>query len=162
MTPGQDQHDVAIRPARQEDLPILVNLIWDDPIGREREDRTEEGRSAYEAALSKILKDPNSLLVVAETQGEVVGCVHAVLITHLSYRGAKRLLIEDLRVSESRRGAGIGSRLIHEAERFALEQGCQVAELFVHSDRTAAHRLYERLGYAGRHRGFRKRLGPQD
>ena len=160
MSPGQDQRNVEIRPTREEDLTSLVHLIWDDPIGRTREDQSDEGRPAYEAALLQILNDPDALLLVADSEGEVIGCIHAVLIIHLSYRGAKRLLIEDLRVSVDRRSAGVGSQLIRAAERFAIEQGCQVAELFVHSDRTSAHRLYERLGYAGRHRGFRKRLEP--
>ena len=50
-------------------------------------------------------------------------------------------------VTESYRGLGIGSALIHEAEVYAQEIGIQHILFHVEKSNTEAFRLYERLGY---------------
>jgi GNAT superfamily N-acetyltransferase len=67
-------------------------------------------------------------------------------------------MVEDVRVERSYRGRGIGGLLLSHAEAQATELGCKLVELFVHGDRDDTHRFYERAGYTGAHRGFRKAL----
>ncbi len=149
---------IRIRAAESDDLAFLIELIWDDPLGRAREDISEASRPAYAAAFSAVLDDPNSTILVAEDRGLVVGCIQLTVKAGLSYRGAWRMVVEDLRVARNRRGDGIGTLLMRATESWAVERGCQIIELFVHSDRVDAHRFYDRLGFAGAHRGFRKTL----
>ncbi|SEL31397.1 Ribosomal protein S18 acetylase RimI [Butyrivibrio sp. ob235] len=60
---------------------------------------------------------------------------------------ADYLYLDDLSVTESYRGRGIGSTLIHEAEAYATEIGIQHILFHVEKANTKAFRLYERLGY---------------
>lgn len=150
--------DFRIRSAEAVDLPVLIDMLRDDPIGRTREDGSDAARLFYTHAFEEIAADPNSALLVAEADGRVVGCVQVTTMPGLSYRGARRAILEDLRVASDLRGQRIGARLLAAAEAHAVERGCQLIEFFVHSDRKDAQRFYEREGYTGRHRGFRKPL----
>lgn len=149
---------VHARRCRKDDVSAIVRLLWDDEIGATREDSLDTALAGYQDAPRAVSDDPNGTIFVAEAEGRLAGCLQVTLIPGLSYRGARRALIEDVRVERDRRGAGIGAGLVGAAEHHAAEHGCQIVELFVHSDRPDAHRFYERLGYAGRHRGFRKTL----
>ena len=57
------------------------------------------------------------------------------------------IYLDDLSVTESYRGLGIGSALIHEAEVYAQEIGIQHILFHVEKSNTEAFRLYEKLGY---------------
>lgn len=133
-------------------------MLSDDPLGREREDNGEAARPAYATAFDAILADRNSTILAAEVAGTVMGCVQITAKPGLSHRGAWRAVVEDLRVTHGKRNSGVGRLLMRATESWAIERGCQILELFVHSDRADAHRFYDRLGFAGAHRGFRKTL----
>ena len=60
---------------------------------------------------------------------------------------ADYIYLDDLSVTESYRGHGIGSALIHEAETYAYEIGIHHILFHVEKSNTDAFRLYERLGY---------------
>jgi ribosomal protein S18 acetylase RimI-like enzyme len=55
------------------------------------------------------------------------------------------LHVTSLWITEDSRGKGHGTRLLRDAERYALEKGCFGATLDTHS--AEAKRLYEKLGY---------------
>jgi len=57
----------------------------------------------------------------------------------------------DLGVSTSKRGLGLGSKLIAALESRALAMGYNVVELDVAEDNPQAHALYLRLGYQDQH-----------
>lgn len=147
---------ILIEPATRADVSAIVDLLMDDEIGQAREDRSNSSR--YEAAFQRIDADPNSEILVAREGAILVGCLQMTIIPGLSYQGASRLQVEDFRVRKDRRNAGIGGLLIKAAEDRAKERGCQLAQLFVHQDRAAAHRFYTRAGFTGAHFGFRKIL----
>jgi GNAT superfamily N-acetyltransferase len=150
---------VAVRHATAEDVPEIVQLLWDDEQGRQRESTSLEQASNYLSAFEQIECDPNSQLFVATLDEAVVGCLQLTVIPGLSYRGIRRALVEDVRVAQSYRGRGLGGHLLSYAEAQATDLGCGLVELFVHSNRNDAHRFYERARYTGAHRGFRKKLG---
>lgn len=56
-------------------------------------------------------------------------------------------LMVALRVLEPLQNMGIGTRLIHTAERALIEHGLRTAEIHVTLNNPGAKRLYERLGY---------------
>jgi GNAT superfamily N-acetyltransferase len=150
---------IAVRPAKAADVSAIVHLLWDDEQGRQRETISQDQISTYLSAFEQIERDPNSQVLLATLEDAVIGSLQLTVIPGLSYRGIKRALVEDVRVSQSCRGQGIGSLLLAHAEAIATELGCGLIELFVHGSRDDAHRFYESAGYTGAHRGFRKNLG---
>lgn len=60
-----------MRRARVTDLPAILALLADDPLGAGREDPTDIAR--YRAAFDRIDADPAQLLAIAEVAGRAVG-----------------------------------------------------------------------------------------
>jgi GNAT superfamily N-acetyltransferase len=146
-----------MRPARPGDLPAIVAMLADDPLGATRESPGD--LAPYRAAFERIDTTPGQLLVVAEADGgRVVGTLQLSILPGLSRRGASRALIEAVRVHADERGAGLGTRLVRWAIEEASRQGCAVVQLTSDASRSDAHRFYERLGFRPTHVGFKLML----
>jgi ribosomal protein S18 acetylase RimI-like enzyme len=146
-----------IRPAEQKDVPAIVQLLADDPHGRQRE--TPEDLFAYRKAFAEIDSDQHNLLAVIELGGrEIAGCIQLTFIPGLSHRGAWRCLVEDVRISSDHRRQGFGRALLVWAIEQAAIRGCSVVQLFMHRDREGARQLYGGLGFRQEHDGFRLTL----
>ncbi|MFD9817904.1 GNAT family N-acetyltransferase [Streptomyces violascens] len=148
--------DLEIRPAAPEDLPAIVAMLADDPLGAQRE--SPDDLTPYRTAYDRLAGDPNQHLVVADRGGEVVGTLQLTVIPGLSRRGSTRSIIEGVRVHSAERGGGLGTRLIEWAVDESARQGCQLVQLTSDVTRTDAHRFYERLGFEASHVGFKKPL----
>ncbi|UNK70225.1 GNAT family N-acetyltransferase [Microbacterium sp. H1-D42] len=146
-----------LRRAEVADTDAIIGLLADDPISAARGDQAVEAdRPAYAAALGEILDDPSNDLVVIELDGTVVGTLQLTLIPGMARRGAKRLLIEAVRVRSDLRSSGIGSASMRwVSEDAAPALGAALIQLTSDAARTDAHRFYERLGYTGSHIGFK-------
>jgi GNAT superfamily N-acetyltransferase len=149
--------DLVIRRARAHDVPAIVDMLADDPLGAQRE---SPGDPAYTSAFAAIDADPRQLLAVAESGGEVVGTLQLTFIPGLSRRGATRALIEAVRVRSDQRGSGLGRRLAEWAIAAARERGAAVVQLTSDASRVDAHRFYERLGFVASHVGMKLFLEP--
>lgn len=153
--------ELTLRRATSADLHALVGLLSDDAIGRSRGDRADpEDLDAYRAGLHEVTEDRANELVVATTStGEVVGMMQLTRIPGLSRRGATRLQVEAVRVTTSRRSSGIGSAMLRWVQDVAAPAtGAALVQLTSDAARADAHRFYERLGFAGSHRGFKYRI----
>jgi GNAT superfamily N-acetyltransferase len=148
--------DLEIRPAAPEDIPAMVAMLADDPLGAQRE--SPDDLTPYRMAYDRLAGDPNQHLVVADRGGEVVGTLQLTVIPGLSRRGSTRSIIEGVRVHSAERGSGLGTRLIEWAVDESARQGCQLVQLTSDVTRTDAHRFYERLGFEASHVGFKKPL----
>ena len=100
---------VRVRPATREDVPAIVALLVDDPLGATRE--AEGEHAAYLTAFERIDADPAHELVVLEDDGEVIGTLQLTLLPGLSRGGALRAQIEAVRIASGRRGQGLGEGL---------------------------------------------------
>ncbi|MFJ9633070.1 GNAT family N-acetyltransferase [Streptomyces sp. NPDC101175] len=145
--------DLEIRAAITEDVPAIVGMLADDPLGSQRE--SPDDLTPYLAALERLTADPHQHLVVAVREGRVVGTLQLTVIPGLSRRGATRSVIEAVRVHADERGSGLGTRLIEWAIAESRRQGCQLVQLTSDATRTDAHRFYERLGFTASHVGFK-------
>ena len=145
-----------IRLATVEDIPAIVAMLADDPLGATRE--TDAGSSGYKMAFEKISSDPNQLLVVGELAGEVVATMQLTFIPGLSRGGSTRALIEAVRVRGDQRGRGLGRRFIGWAIDEARAAGCAVIQLTSDRSRADAHRFYESLGFEASHLGMKLML----
>ncbi|MCK8433810.1 GNAT family N-acetyltransferase [Streptomyces sp. D2-8] len=148
--------DLEIRAAVADDVPAIVAMLADDPLGAQRE--SPDDLAPYLAALERLSADPNQRLVVAVREGRVVGTLQLTIIPGLSRRGATRSIIEGVRIHADERGSGLGTRLIEWAIDESRDQGCQLVQLTSDRTRTDAHRFYERLGFTASHTGFKLQL----
>ncbi|GAA1358817.1 GNAT family N-acetyltransferase [Streptomyces beijiangensis] len=148
--------DLEIRPAAHDDIPAIVALLADDPLGAQRE--SPDDLVPYESAFQRLAADPNQHLVVAVRDGRVVGTLQLTVIPGLSRRGAVRSIVEGVRIHSGERGSGLGTQLIEWAVAESRLQGCQLVQLTSDATRTDAHRFYERLGFTASHLGFKLQL----
>jgi len=149
---------VSIRPARREDVAAIVAMLADDHLGRARERVEDPLPAVYYAAFERVARDPNLTLVVAESEGRVVGCLQLAVLPGLSSQGGMRGLLEDVRVATDCRSRGIGEQLVQWAIAEAKARGCNLVELLTHQTRTDAQRFYKRLGFAASHVGMTVRF----
>lgn len=149
--------DATLRRAVLGDADAVIALLSDDPISAARGDvASDADRPAYAASLKEILDDPSNDLLVVDLGGAIVGTLQLTSIPGMSRRGARRLLVEAVRVHSDLRSSGIGSgvmRWVSDAAAPAL--GAAIVQLTSDESRVDAHRFYERLGYVGSHRGFK-------
>jgi len=150
------------RDATAADLPAIVAMLADDPLGARREDPSEPLDPVYLAAFHAMVAEPNQHLIVAEADGAIVGTFQLSFIPGLSSRGAWRAQVEGVRVRSDRRGAGVGAAMMREAAEMARTKGCRTLQLTTDKSRRDAHRFYERLGYKGSHEGYKLTLEPNE
>ena len=148
------------RAAREDDLAAIIAMLADDDLGRGRETRGEQLSPAYLRAFAEITASPDSRIVVAERDGAIVGCLQLTVVPGLSRQGARRGLIEAVRVASAARGGGIGEALMHHAIALAKAAGCRLVQLTSDKRRTRAHEFYRRLGFEASHEGFKLELAP--
>jgi ribosomal protein S18 acetylase RimI-like enzyme len=83
-------------------------------------------------------------LIVAETEGEIVGYATCML-QFSTWMGRDYLFLDDLYVRDEARGLGIGSRLMRQVGALALERGIGV-RWHVETENRSAQKLYRALG----------------
>ncbi|WP_328504938.1 GNAT family N-acetyltransferase [Streptomyces sp. NBC_00457] len=148
--------DLDIRPATKDDVPAIVAMLADDPLGAQRE--SPDDLTPYLTALERLSADPNQHVVVAVRESRIVGTLQLTIIPGLSRKGATRSIIEAVRIHADERGSGLGTQLIQWAVDESRRQDCQLAQLTSDASRTDAHRFYERLGFEASHVGFKLTL----
>ena len=150
---------LAFRRARAEDVPDIVRMLADDPLGATRERDEHPLPESYARAFRAIDADPNNELVVACRGERVVGVLQLTYLPSLTYRGGWRALIEGVRVASGERSQGSGKALFEWAIARARERGCHMAQLTTDKARPDARRFYESLGFVASHEGMKLRLG---
>lgn len=146
---------ITFRKARRFDVPAIVAMLADDPLGATRE---SPGDPAYLTAFDDLDSDPRQLLAVADRGDTVVGTLQLSFIPGLSRRGATRALMEAVRVRADQRGDGLGRAFVEWAIDQARERGCALVQLTSDASRVRAHRFYERLGFEATHVGMKLSL----
>ena len=143
------------RDATRADVPAIVAMLADDSLGQGREGAD---LAPYLAAFDQIAANPAHQLIVAEDAGRIIATCQLTILSGLSRQGARRALVEAVRVTADLRGRGIGAALMAECETRARAAGCGMIQLTTDRSRHDAHRFYERLGYQPSHIGMKKPL----
>jgi len=149
---------VRIRPARDTDLAAIVALLADDALGRQRVQPADPLPPVYRQAFAEMGEERGNLMLVAEIEQVLVGCLQLTIIPGLSRTGMKRAQIEAVRVGSAWRGRGIGERLVRHAIEMARTAGCGLVQLTTDKSRADAHRFYEALGFTASHIGMKLNL----
>lgn len=148
----------SFRPATAADVAAIVGLLADDQLGAAREDASLPLDERYIRAFDAIDRDPNQMQVVADLEGQVVGCLQLSFIPGLSFIGTWRGQIESVRIHSSMRGSGLGQQMITWAVGVCRERGCGLVQLSTHQSREDAVRFYEKLGFTNSHFGMKLSL----
>jgi len=138
-----------IRDAQTADAAALVRLLAD-----------LDYPASVECIAQQIIRmegNPDSVLWVSVIDEQVCGFISLHFIPQLPLAG-DFCRISYLCVSDQHRGAGIGQRLLDEAECLASERGCDRMEVHSHSRRVRAHQFYARAEYEESPKYLIKRL----
>jgi GNAT superfamily N-acetyltransferase len=151
VVPGQDAGmtapTFAIRPAVRADAAALWPLVREFAVSFTPE------REAFERTLPELVARSDTLVLVAEAGGRVIGyllaSVHATFLAN-----APVAWVEEVMVDAGSRRAGVGSALMAAAERWAAHSGAAYISL---ASRRAGE-FYVSLGYDESAVFFRKHL----
>lgn len=142
-----------VRQATPEDLPALVTLFRElDRLQRDwrvfipRSGFYDEVEAKYEAAI----QNENSVILVAEHEGEVVGMAYGEVHVPSRFSDERSLEVSGVIVRAGHRGQGVGRALMQEAARFAAEHGVPWVELKTYAPNRAAMTFWESLGFKPR------------
>jgi GNAT superfamily N-acetyltransferase len=152
------ENDITFRDATREDLPRIVGLLANDPLGSQRERYEDPLPDCYHHAFDAIDADPNNRLVVVESDGAVIGTLQLTFIPNMTYQGGIRAQIEGVRVDDTYRSKRVGRRLFEWAIEAAQHRGCHMVQLTADKTRPDAHRFYESLGFTASHLGMKRLL----
>lgn len=145
------QPDIHVREARLDDAAAVAALQaeMDDAFGVPK--KVNAGR------MSAVMADMENypwfrVYLAVDADGTPVGTFSLMVFSSPSHEGANQALLDAVVVTASRRGQGVGEKMISEAMRIAADAGCYKMMLSSNLKRADAHRFYERLGY--RQHGF--------
>lgn len=136
--------DVTIRPARQDDIAAMAELL--SMLFSVEEDFSVD-TDKQRAGLEMFFQYPDGrYLVVAEKQQQVVGMCSAQLLISTA-EGGWKAIIEDVVVAKQLRGQGIGKRMLDELADWAGLQGASRKDLLADRDNIDGLKFYDRLNW---------------
>lgn len=138
---------MSFRTAILDDAPAVAELInaafggkggWTSEANLVNGDRTDAEE------VRRMIRDPDLVFVLLEDSGRVAGC------TYVKRTSGEEAYLGLLAVDPAVQGAGIGSRIIAEAERIAREEWrcARIALTTMTRHRPEMAVYYERRGYA--------------
>jgi ribosomal protein S18 acetylase RimI-like enzyme len=127
-------HRVTVREFRMAEYDQVM-AIWMEG----RLPLKPSGRDSREN-ISRQIREPNVLFLVAEEGSRIIG---TVLATHDGRKG----WINRLAVQAAWRLKGIGARLVREAEGWLESQGMDILACLIENDNTVSMAAFEKLGY---------------
>ena len=130
---------VTIRHAGPGDEAEIVRLVTEMAEGEGDESAIDEHYVRH------FLASPVSGALLAHDGGDAVGLLSYALVPGL-FHTADSGLIELLIVTASRRGEGIGRRLVETALRVFVEAGCAEASVSTGAENETAQKLYADAG----------------
>ena len=104
---------------------------------------TDDVEGYETGSLDKFFIDKEDWICVAEYENDIVAFLSIEV-----YRDEGYIYLDDLSVAEGCRNKGIGTALIHAAEKYAEEIGITKIVFHVEKANENAYRLYSRLGYS--------------
>jgi GNAT superfamily N-acetyltransferase len=106
--------------------------------------------NAFLASVERLIEDPGTeyLLATPDDDSPPTG-VAQLRYRHSVWTASDDCWLEDLFVTETSRGRGVGAALVELALQRARDRGCRRVELDTDEDNDPAIALYERFGFSG-------------
>ena len=134
---------IRIRETTAEDLPRLLKFY--SQLGMD--DGQVLSLARAESIFLRISNYPDYRIYLAETDNEPVGTFALLIMDNLGHMGTPSAIIEDVVVSDSCRGQGVGQKMMTFATDLAKGKGCYKFFFSSNINRIDAHRFYENLGF---------------
>jgi len=128
-----------------DDIPQLCFLL-DSLFSQETEFKADT--EAQSRGLHKVInsKDVGDILVVRQ-HDDIIAMVN-LLYTVSTALGGRVGILEDMVVTPTVRGSGVGSKLLTYAIKFAKEKGCMRLTLLTDKENLDAQRFYQQHGFS--------------
>lgn len=130
--------------ASPEDIPALCELL---SVLFEQEQEFVPDADAQRAGLLAILDDPKTGIILVAREGRRILAMVNLLFTVSTALGGRVALLEDMVVTPTVRGAGVGSALLRRAVALAHDAGCRRITLLTDADNRRAQRFYQQHGF---------------
>ncbi|MFD0618598.1 GNAT family N-acetyltransferase [Paenibacillus sp. GCM10027629] len=143
--------DIKVRKAGIEDANDLSKFFI-EYVG------TDSNIEKMQYQLEIISKQPNYLVAVASNDEKVIGTAMGIVCLDIVGECQPYMLVENVVVSSTYQGKGIGKTLMATLEDFASKMNCSYIILASSENREQAHKFYESVGYLGTKTGFIKRM----
>ena len=140
--------DLTLRRATAADEPALAALAarltaFELPAWRAAHEISDADARAMLAAAAN--GDPDDEVLIAERDGDVVGCLHLLAVT--DFFGLRHGHVSVIATTESAEGSGVARRLIEHAEQWTAERGLPLLTLNMFAGNGRARRFYEIAGF---------------
>ena len=132
-------------PASASDVPALSVLLG---ILFSQEVEFTPDTAAQCKGLTTIIDNPDLCAILVARQGSTILAMVNLLFTISTALGERVALLEDMLVSPSARGMGVGSNLLNYAIDFARLRGAKRITLLTDRENTSAQRFYAKHGFA--------------
>lgn len=153
---------IIIREANHYDLPSVIQLLADDPLGAHREDSAMPPNAAYQKSWEIIHNSNNTEIFVVEADSSIIGVAQIDYLHYLTYQGGCRAQVEGVRIHHKYRSHGIGEQLFQFLIEKAKQRGCHLVQLTTDKSRPGALKFYEKLGFVASHTGMKLHLDPKN
>ena len=144
-----------IEKAKLKKLKDLINLLFDDDLGKDRENISETSFKNYKKSFIKILNDPNNEIFIQILNDQIIGMMQLTFIPGLSMEGIKRCQIESVRIKKDYRNKGYGTELIEKGIEIAKLNKCGLIQLTSNKKRLNAINFYKKFGFLSTHKSFK-------
>jgi ribosomal protein S18 acetylase RimI-like enzyme len=135
---------IEITIAGEKDIPALcalLNLLFSQEI------EFTPNTAAQQRGLLKIIQNPQLGFILIGKVNEQTAAMVNILFTVSTALGERVAILEDMVVSTTFRGSGIGSQLITHAIQEAKNQQCKRITLLTDISNTAAQKFYQKHGF---------------
>jgi len=142
---------VIIRKLKKSDIPQLSYLyeqFWGD----------KSDIAKMERQFDIIEAEKSHIVLVAESDGALVGSVMGIICKELYGECKPFLVVENMIVDKQKRRTGVGGTLLSQLETAAKKRGCTQMILVTESNRTDACGFYEKYGFQKDNKGYKKKL----
>ncbi len=101
-------------------------------------------------SLQRFLEDPANVLIVALSEGRIVGLLRAHRLARYDGRGDE-VLLNEIDVEPDWRRKGVATRLVSCLKGWARDERCSEIWIPTNASNAAAMRLYEKTGFTRTH-----------
>ncbi|MBD1581943.1 GNAT family N-acetyltransferase [Pseudoalteromonas sp. S16_S37] len=134
---------IQIRPAKKSDAPTILAFINDLAVYEKEPDAVFNTVSEIEKKL--FCEHPTAHALICEQEGEAIGFA-VYFFNYSTWLGKHGLYLEDLYVSQDKRGNGAGKAIMQYLAQLALEKDCGRFEWVVLDWNKPAIDFYDSIG----------------
>jgi GNAT superfamily N-acetyltransferase len=147
--------NVMIRDASEQDIPIILGLLYD--LGRPKLQKDSDVETFRKLVTKYLIDSDKKILVAVLDDVKVIGMLSMVFLPRLN-RSTLETYIPELVVLETYRTHGVGKKLISSCMTIAKEKKCHRIRLESGNQRKESHQFYEHLGFEQSSLSFTKNL----